>query len=470
MGIGDSKLLMIGAEDPHLVRGGLNRYFAALADARRQAGVDFDLLWMNAQRRPIAASPSDTALRKVAAFGIAARRHPASVIEVHMPLYGLVPMTTRRRVNRTMFFHGPWAQEVAMATRAGAVSTGVRRRLAGHLYRRADHCFTASEAFANLLVDEAGVHPGRVTHVGAGVDLERFTVRDSQRRPSGGALHVFAVRRLTPRMGLETLIEAWAAFGPGPADTLRIAGEGELKAELTNLAARLGVARSVALIGGVTDDELAREYRSADISVVPTLSLEGFGLVALESLASGTPVIVTAVDALKEHVGREWPQLMVEPGSAEALARLLSGIRDNAMELPSPPRCRAFAERFTWHVVAENIDSVHERATTAPARLGVAMSCERHASAVEDFVSAAVGSGSTDAGLVLVQSEPSADRVFGFASVSVERFLWPDQLWRRCGRARPTIVWACEHFARRQRLRVPAAEAIQIDNEKRRRA
>ena len=138
-----------------------------------------------------------------------------------------------------LHFHGPWADETVALGESSRARRGARRLLERAAYHRADEAIVLSSAFRQVLVERYGVSPWNVNVEPPGVDSGRFSpVRG---RPRGGASsfrsRVFvavAVRRLVPRMGLESLVHAWAAAVdrlPAPA-TLLIAGDGPLRSKL----------------------------------------------------------------------------------------------------------------------------------------------------------------------------------------------------------------------------------------------
>jgi glycosyltransferase involved in cell wall biosynthesis len=110
-----------------------------------------------------------------------------------------------------------------------------------------------------------------------------------------------------------------------PEVLLLIAGKGPLHDALSARIEDLGLQRHVRLLGYVPDADLALAYRAADLSVVPTVALEGFGLITVESLAAGTPVLVTPVGGLPETVQALAPNLILpaatDPSFAPQTAR-----------------------------------------------------------------------------------------------------------------------------------------------------
>ena len=114
---------------------------------------------------------------------------------------------------------------------------------------------------------------------------------------------LLSVRRLVRRMGLDRLIEAMPQICAAVPETmLMIAGRGAEQARLQKLAETCGVASHIRFLGFLPDEDLPLAYRAADINVVPSIALEGFGLTAAEALACGTASMVTPVGGLPEVV------------------------------------------------------------------------------------------------------------------------------------------------------------------------
>lgn len=133
---------------------------------------------------------------------------------------------------------------------------------------------------------------------------------------------VLAVGRLTPAKGFDDLIQAWSiAQNAMVGWTLRIVGEGEQRGELEQLAARLGVAESVQLPG--TTSAVEQEYRQAAMFCLSS-RYEGFGLVLVEAMAHGLPVVSTNCEAGPRSLLRnEDNALVVTPGDVAGLAQAI---------------------------------------------------------------------------------------------------------------------------------------------------
>jgi SAM-dependent methyltransferase len=205
--------------------------------------------------------------------------------------------------------------------------------------------------------------------IGGGVDLARFRPAEDRRaaRASLGlALDrplLFTVRNLEARMGLDTLLEAMAALVRRRPDALLlIGGSGSHRALLEERVAALGLDKHVTFLGFVPDAELPRYYQAADVFVLPTRELEGFGLVTAEALACGTPVLGTPVGATPELLDPLGAGLVFEAATAEAMAADLIAFVDRLDADPAAvarlrAACRHHAEtRFDWERIVDALE------------------------------------------------------------------------------------------------------------------
>ena len=169
-------------------------------------------------------------------------------------------------------------------------------------------------------------------------------------------------------MGLENLIAAFAKISPHyPEAMLIIAGRGPLAADLQAQATALGLGEQIRFAGFVSDTDLPLAYAAADFSIVPSDALEGFGLITLESLACGTPVLVTPIGGLPEAVNGLSPELVLPGCSIDDITTGLK--RGLAGGLPSAPECRAYAENnFAWPAIARRVMAVYQEAANDPVR------------------------------------------------------------------------------------------------------
>jgi glycogen synthase len=291
------------------------------------------------------------------------------LVAAHFALHAF-PVLDRLGPRPLVFhFHGPWSLE-GRAEGRGGLNVWAKATLERVVYRRATRCIVLSDAFRRILNRNYGVPLERIRLVPGGVDTDQYATdltRGEARERLGWEQDrpvVFTARRLVRRMGLEGLISAMAEVHRRfPEALLLIAGKGMLSEELEHRIRSLGLGGHVRLLGFVPDRDLPLAYRAADLSVVPTVALEGFGLIAVESLAAGTPVLVTPVGGLPEVVSGLRPDLVLPGSGARPLAEGIGAALSGELALPNPEACQDFVRaRYDWSVIAARTREVYEEA------------------------------------------------------------------------------------------------------------
>lgn len=294
------------------------------------------------------------------------REYSPDLLVSHFALFTWPALDLIRRYPLVVHFHGPWSSEIT------AEGAGEFKRRTGHaieqaVYRRAARLITLSRAFAEVLSLSYGIREECVRVIPGGVDARRFAVSQSQRQARaelslpGDRPIIVAVRRLARRMGLEQLLAAIALVRLNiPEVLLVIAGRGPLVEPLRARVSELGLHANVRFLGFVSDESLPLLYRAATLSIVPTAALEGFGLVVVESLAAGTPVLVTPVGGLPEVVSPLSPELVLPSTAPPAIAEGLLDALSGRLPLPSSEQCQNYVRaRFDWPVVAAQVRNVY---------------------------------------------------------------------------------------------------------------
>jgi len=361
--------------------GGLNRVYAHLVDELSRSGVELHGLVAGsadvarASRGMVHSFAPSTAplLTRMRALRAASadwlRDRPDAVVVSHFALHAFPILSQLGAHPLVVHFQGPWGEE-SRVEGANSLSVLAKAMVERAVYRRADHAIVLSTAFRDVLSRQFRVPTQRIHVIPGGVDVDRFAItrtRSDCRRALGWPTDrpiVLCVRRLVRRVGVDTLVEATNVLRARVPDALvLIAGTGPLRGELAARITELGLERHVQLLGFVPDEDLPTAYRAADLSVVPTATLEGFGLVTIESLAAGTPCIVTPVGGLTDVVTPIAPQLVTETPSAGDVGALLAAALRGEIPLPNARQCESYARRgFDWPVVAARVRQVYEAA------------------------------------------------------------------------------------------------------------
>jgi glycosyltransferase involved in cell wall biosynthesis len=227
-------------------------------------------------------------------------------------------------------------------------------RLEGRNARGADAVLTTSDYCRAAIGRHYGVAVSQVRLAPEGIDLARWRELAARTPHTGDGATILCVARQYPRKHVADLLRAMPAVRRAvPRARALIAGDGPEHARLRALAAELGLSEAVVFTGALPDDELALLYRQADIFCLPSVQ-EGFGIVFLEAMACGLPVVATLAAAIPEVVPDRRAGLLVPPGDVAALAHAL-------VELLARPGQRAsygafgreYVERFDWDRVAQ---------------------------------------------------------------------------------------------------------------------
>jgi SAM-dependent methyltransferase len=178
-------------------------------------------------------------------------------------------------------------------------------------------------------------------------------------------------------MGLDNLLGALARLKARHSSAvLLVGGSGSLRDELEAQSLALGLADHVKFLGFVPDAALPRYYQAADLFVLPTRELEGFGLVTVEALACGTPVLGTPVGATPEILRPLCPSLLFRGTAPEVMAEdlerfLAAKERDPDAYLRLRGACREHVERhYTWERATGRLEDALQRVAAAGPRAG----------------------------------------------------------------------------------------------------
>jgi D-inositol-3-phosphate glycosyltransferase len=294
-----------------------------------------------------------------------------ALVHSHYWLSGLVGLELRRLWGRPLIqmFHTLAALKNGVARTDTDREPDERVAAERQIAMAADRVVAANPVEQAQLVWHCGADPERIRVIPCGVDLDLF--RPAEPRGARARLGLQAERvllfvgRLTPIKGLETLLRALAvakADGLGGTDVRLVvvggdkeeAWDGE-RARLRRMATELGVGAWVEFRGPQPQDVLPDYYAAADLCLMPSL-YESFGMVALEAMACGVPVIGSRVGGLAVTVRDGATGLLVPEGDAGALAAGITGLLgDDARRRRLGGEAAEWARRFGWPCIARAV-------------------------------------------------------------------------------------------------------------------
>jgi phosphatidylinositol alpha-mannosyltransferase len=235
----------------------------------------------------------------------------------------------------------------------------IGRRFAGQLVDKLDGRIAVSGAARHFI---NRYFPGEYRIIPNGVDLDRFTDAQPIEEWRDGTINILFVGRFEERKGLIHLLKAYHRLRKRHVDArLLVIGSGPKSREYRRFVG-LRQVRDVEFLGRLTDDDKARFFASADIFCSPATGQESFGVVLLEAMAAGVPIVASDIHGYKNVVQRDVQGILVEPRNHRALAAALYKLaNDEELRHRMGEAGRTLAPDYSWDRVTERIvDFYHE--------------------------------------------------------------------------------------------------------------
>ncbi|MEM1901523.1 MAG: glycosyltransferase family 4 protein [Candidatus Nezhaarchaeales archaeon] len=372
------KVLMFSWEYPPRIIGGLARHVYWLSKALARRGVEVTVITLDYPETPRVEHERNLKIIRVSSYGYqssdfaswvhqfnlnmieAALEEDASIIHVHDWLTAVAGITLKHLLRRPLIatFH---------STEHGRRQGSIVEAMQSHIH--AIEWWLAYESWKIIvcsnymkyeLRNSLGVPEDKIVVIPNGVHLvevphavDVYQVR--RRYAEDWEKLVLFVGRMVYEKGVHVLVDAALSLLSRRQDVkFVIVGEGPMRKELMDKAYRSGFGHKFYFTGFIEDLELHELYRSCDVAVFPSL-YEPFGIVALEALMAGKPVIVSDVGGLSEIVINGVNGLKVPPGDVHALSSAIEYLIGNpeVMRAMGENGAKIAREVYSWDTIAE---------------------------------------------------------------------------------------------------------------------
>lgn len=291
------------------------------------------------------------------------------LINLHQPLSALGVNLSRKAqgIPEVYTFHSSWSKEYEIKTGKSGIGSFMRKWVERKGLNNCKRVIVLSEYSKKQILNIHKASPRKIEIIPGGVDTERFGPSGDKKASkaelgiSSDKFLLFTMRNLVPRMGLENLTEAMGIVVKEKRDIVLImGGRGFLEEKLKRLVKDLGLEDYIKFAGLIEEDKLPLYYQATDLFILPSRCLEGFGLVTLEALSCGAPVLGTPVGGTKEILGRLDKELLFKDTEAKSMAEKILLYSTSKDLLILSKRCRDFVvSNYSWDRVATEYERVY---------------------------------------------------------------------------------------------------------------
>ncbi len=357
---------------PHLFRTG----FAFLREAQSEKGAGFTPLYEKISGEGANFNFEVIRLKPFIKYGMAAflpqlplHLKKFDLIHLHYPFFGAAEMIS--------FFKKP----VVLQYHMDVVGSGLMSKIfklhtkyvAPKIIEKADLIICSSFDYLrnSNLADFYKKEPNKFRELPFGVDLNIFTPREKDlsllskygfKKEEQIILFVGGLDKAHYFKGVENLIRAFSKIYKNRAVSLILAGEGELKSYYQKIARDLGMSEKIIFVGMVSNDDLSKYYNLADIFTLPSIDgSEAFGLVLLEAMACGRPIIASSLPGVRTIVDDYKTGLLVKPNNIIDLAEKLNYLLENSdkqKEFGQNAR-KKVEENYDWNKIIEKLEKIY---------------------------------------------------------------------------------------------------------------
>jgi phosphatidylinositol alpha-mannosyltransferase len=270
------------------------------------------------------------------------------VVHVHEPLVpGTGMFAARKRGTPVVATFHAYADRAIMLSLMAPLLRPMWRRLSARI--------AVSEAAASFVARR--FHSDRVRVIPNGVETEQFARAEPARLPPGRK--VLFVNRLDPRKGFAIMVDAFRSLATSHQDlVLVVAGDGPDRGALRRLPPP--IRGRVVTLGNVPHDRLPSFHAACDVFCAPATGRESFGIVLVEALAAGLPVVASDIPGYREVVRDGVDGLLTPPRDSRAVAAAVARILEDAdLSKRLSEAGRETANRYSWDTVAGEIEAVY---------------------------------------------------------------------------------------------------------------
>lgn len=299
-------------------------------------------------------------------------KYSFDVIHGHWAFTNYLIFKLGKSKNKIFTLHGPMFEEynyeLSINLFVKKIILFIMKQMEKSVLKNSGQILTASKYMSDKLQQIYGTMQN-ISIIPVPTNTEKFKPKYKDKDRAKEALHLenaitlLTVRRLQKRMGISNLIYAFSLLVkklPNSNIRLLIGGKGPIKGELVALINSLNLNNKIKLIGYISENELPLYYEAADLFIIPSLDLEGFGLVTTESMAVGTNVVATPIGGNKEILLQYDPSLLADSTDYKDIFKKLLEIILEKQKLAYDDKCRDFViNNYSWKENIKRFENIY---------------------------------------------------------------------------------------------------------------
>ena len=286
------------------------------------------------------------------------------VVHVHEPLAPLIPISTLM-----------YSQTLTIGTFHAFHDTNWRyigsNLLLKKPFSKLDGLIAVSES-AKKQVEK--FFPGKYKIIANGIDKERFSKAQPFEKFNDNKINILFVGRLEKRKGLKYLLQAFADLRWIFPNKLRliVVGPGKIDSLCHQILSERDMRKDVIFVGTVKEEDLPRYYKSSHIYCSPAIGKESFGIVLLEAMAAGLPIVASNIEGYSNVVTHGQEGLLFPTKDIKSLTdALILLIRNPLLRDTLSERGNIMVERYEWDVISKKVLNFYEEKSIEKAKLNV---------------------------------------------------------------------------------------------------
>ena len=206
-------------------------------------------------------------------------------------------------------------------------------------------------------------YQNKISVIPNGIDLSLFDKTIKTKRDPNQILFVSILDKHHGFKGLDYLLQALAIIKKSiPNINLIIVGEGELKSYYQKKAKQLGIEKNVTFVGEIKQQNLYNYYKKASVFVLPSIEIEGFGIVLLEAMASKLPVVTTNIAGVWKDIKKFNTGVIVKSRDVNALVKSITTLLSNKKLLAQMGKNGniLIKEKYNWKLIAKQVENIYK--------------------------------------------------------------------------------------------------------------